>query len=403
MSITTRLGAIGALIVAVGLGLAACQTQGTATKIATSNGDIGPASWLAMPEGDGPFPAVVLMHGCSGTERNTQHQTVWRGLGRHAALLNENGYATLILDSFGPRRITDGCRRPLSYYGVQVGDALAAFDHLAALPFVDRERVGFVGFSLGGGTALRMVHAWGSAKQGRGNFAAYVAYYPYCEPWFGRFDRPVLILIGADDDWTPAVPMPPCSCPECRPGRACGLSRRAPFLRHADSGRVHLRRPHGGGKRRGAQGFAASHAGLLRDASRPGALRPGGVTPCLHPEPQDEPMTPSAFRAFTFDCYGTLIDWESGILQALRARPGIEGDEETLLAAFAPPRAHGAGSRPGAALSARARPCLQGDRGGGRPRGDGRRRGGLRRLDRLTGRPSRTRSRRSPISSSMGS
>ncbi len=46
-------------------------------------------------------------------------------------------------------------------------------------------------------------------------------------------------------------------------------------------------------------------------------------------------MTPSAFRAFTFDCYGTLIDWERGILQALRARAGIEGDDETLLAAFA--------------------------------------------------------------------
>lgn len=46
-------------------------------------------------------------------------------------------------------------------------------------------------------------------------------------------------------------------------------------------------------------------------------------------------MTPSIFRAFTFDCYGTLIDWERGILQALRARPEIEGSDEALLAAFA--------------------------------------------------------------------
>ena len=46
-------------------------------------------------------------------------------------------------------------------------------------------------------------------------------------------------------------------------------------------------------------------------------------------------MNPSAFRAFTFDCYGTLIDWESGILQALRALPGIVADDEALLAAFA--------------------------------------------------------------------
>ena len=46
-------------------------------------------------------------------------------------------------------------------------------------------------------------------------------------------------------------------------------------------------------------------------------------------------MNPSAFRAFTFDCYGTLIDWEQGILRALRALPGIDGDDDTLLAAFA--------------------------------------------------------------------
>ena len=46
-------------------------------------------------------------------------------------------------------------------------------------------------------------------------------------------------------------------------------------------------------------------------------------------------MTPSAFRAFTFDCYGTLIDWEQGMLRALRTLAGIEADDEALLTAFA--------------------------------------------------------------------
>ncbi|MDE0048905.1 MAG: HAD-IA family hydrolase [Rhodospirillales bacterium] len=46
-------------------------------------------------------------------------------------------------------------------------------------------------------------------------------------------------------------------------------------------------------------------------------------------------MSPSAFRAFTFDCYGTLIDWEQGMLRALRALPGIAADDDALLAAFA--------------------------------------------------------------------
>ena len=45
----------------------------------------------------------------------------------------------------------------------------------------------------------------------------------------------------------------------------------------------------------------------------------------------------SAFRALTFDCYGTIIDWERGILAALRpafVRRGIEMQDDDLLEAF---------------------------------------------------------------------
>jgi 2-haloacid dehalogenase len=44
------------------------------------------------------------------------------------------------------------------------------------------------------------------------------------------------------------------------------------------------------------------------------------------------------FDALTFDCYGTLIDWETGILTALRAvlEPhGVELDDDDLLGRFA--------------------------------------------------------------------
>ena len=45
-----------------------------------------------------------------------------------------------------------------------------------------------------------------------------------------------------------------------------------------------------------------------------------------------------AFDVLTFDCYGTLIDWEAGLLAALRpplAARGIEAPADTLLEAFA--------------------------------------------------------------------
>lgn len=202
MSVIARTGAAASLVVVLVLGLAACQTSGTVTSIATGGPGVRIDSWLAKPEGDGPFPAVVLTHGCSGTERNTTHQTVWRGLNQHAALLNENGYVTLIVDSFGPRRITDGCQTGGKYYPLQVDDAYSAFDHLASLPLVDSRRIGFVGQSFGGGTALRLAaEGFGRVTSG---YSAVVAYYPYCSDYFYAFNLPVLILIGADDDWTPA-------------------------------------------------------------------------------------------------------------------------------------------------------------------------------------------------------
>jgi 2-haloacid dehalogenase len=47
-----------------------------------------------------------------------------------------------------------------------------------------------------------------------------------------------------------------------------------------------------------------------------------------------DPLDFGAFEALTFDCYGTLIDWESGILAALRRvleRHGVEAADEELL------------------------------------------------------------------------
>ncbi len=49
-------------------------------------------------------------------------------------------------------------------------------------------------------------------------------------------------------------------------------------------------------------------------------------------------MNLAGFKVLSFDCYGTLIDWESGILTALRPlvrRSGLMLDGEEILATFA--------------------------------------------------------------------
>jgi hypothetical protein len=57
---------------------------------------------LSGPKGDGPFPAIVLLHGCSGLGRANE---VW------TARLVDWGYVVLNVDSFGPRGEAD-CHRP---------------------------------------------------------------------------------------------------------------------------------------------------------------------------------------------------------------------------------------------------------------------------------------------------
>ena len=53
--------------------------------------------------------------------------------------------------------------------------------------------------------------------------------------------------------------------------------------------------------------------------------------------PLDQPLDFDAFDVLTFDCYGTLIDWEAGILAALREPMAANGStftDEELLEAF---------------------------------------------------------------------
>ncbi len=56
------------------------------------------------------------------------------------------------------------------------------------------------------------------------------------------------------------------------------------------------------------------------------------------------------FSTLTFDCYGTLIDWDAGIVAALgpwAARQGLGLDDAALLDAFARAERHQQGAAPG--------------------------------------------------------
>ena len=171
---------------------------------------------LFRPAGDGRHPAVVGLHGCSGMfRRNTKELTplyaAW------AAELTRHGYVLLLVDSLGPRQHGEMCSIQgfdLELYRKRPKDAYAALGYLQAQPFVRPDRVGLVGWSQGGGVSLFTI---GPQRLGRpaalphGDFRAAVAFYPgSCNaqrqptPWSASI--PLLVLLGAEDVWTPSAP-----------------------------------------------------------------------------------------------------------------------------------------------------------------------------------------------------
>jgi dienelactone hydrolase len=155
---------------------------------------------LWRPSGGGPFAAVLVLHGCGGVEA---HYRGW------AARLAGWGYVAAIVDSFAPRHVRSMCNG-FGYPGtnLRAQDAYNAASYLRTLPDIQADRIGAVGFSLGGDVVLQatQVDRVKSNPTAR-PFQAGVAYYPGCNPnppWHVAATD-VLILIGKDDSWTPAA------------------------------------------------------------------------------------------------------------------------------------------------------------------------------------------------------
>ena len=108
-------------------------------------------SYLALPDGPAPYPGVVVIHEASGLNDNI------RGICRRFAA---EGYAALGVDLFEGRNraacmarmFTGGMAGNLSYYGVPA--LKAALGRVAGHPEVDANRIGAIGFCLGGSIVL---------------------------------------------------------------------------------------------------------------------------------------------------------------------------------------------------------------------------------------------------------
>jgi uncharacterized protein len=106
------------------------------SRIATENG-IAYALWL--PEGPGPWPAALILHGAGSRKENHAD---------FARLALANGWAAMTFDARGHGE-SEGAMGPGA-----VGDVVAMFRLLASEPGVDADRVIMRGSSMGGFFAL---------------------------------------------------------------------------------------------------------------------------------------------------------------------------------------------------------------------------------------------------------
>lgn len=165
---------------------------------------------LRKPQGEGPFPALVLLHGCGGGPLTSK-----------AEWLTSLGYVTLEVDSFSRRGVRSVCKDPRGRRAeerrisllTRVLDAYGGLKHLSILPYVDSDRIGLIGWSHGGMTAVLAInnrnegHYW--PKDASLRFGAVAAFYPNCwgvfEEGYRGYYAPLVILIGELDDWTSAT------------------------------------------------------------------------------------------------------------------------------------------------------------------------------------------------------
>jgi dienelactone hydrolase len=180
------------------IGVLACGSNAAADELVkfASAGKGDPIQgYLTRPKGAGPFPAVVLLHTCLGLPKD-------RGsMGERIAGL---GYVALFVDDFSTRGLKETCAVD---FKEATANAYGALVYLSGLSDVDRARIAAVGFSQGGDTALKIAsQPMASAGAGEPAFKATAAFYPPCaNEGDAKLEIPTLILIGAEDEVTPAA------------------------------------------------------------------------------------------------------------------------------------------------------------------------------------------------------
>lgn len=171
--------------------------------------------WVFQPENK-PRATVVALHGCGGLyatvgsrkgQFNARHQAM-------ADMLVGQGYAVVFPDSLTARGVAQLCKQKMNERSIHQRerrrDALATLNWVAAQPWADAARMAVLGWSHGGSAVLSTTDAREpevAAQPVKARLA--IAFYPGCASSLKsgyQPNTPLLMLLGALDDWTPPAP-----------------------------------------------------------------------------------------------------------------------------------------------------------------------------------------------------
>jgi len=159
---------------------------------------------LYKPDGDGPFPVVIALHGCGGLAGPSEPvQPRYRDW---AEQLLKTGHAVLLPDSYGSRELGPQCRaheRRVLARRERVADIMASRQWLLQQSWAERDRISLLGWANGASAMLWAVRPQPPSRKVEPDFRSAIAFYPDCRissglGWSARV--PTLLLIGARDD-----------------------------------------------------------------------------------------------------------------------------------------------------------------------------------------------------------
>ena len=215
---------LGVLVLICALDAAAAQLPDT-VSFPSKDGKTELVGYLFKPQGSGPFPALVMLHGRAGPYSSaakgiyaahtlTQRHKAW------GEFWAERGYLALHVDSFGPRGYAQGFPRnsyknrppAVSEQTVRPLDAYGGLEYLRGRSDVIADRVGVQGWSNG---AMTLLAALADTAPGIGQpspqtgFRAALALYPGCREQEKQNYRPyaplLMLLASEDEEVSPVV------------------------------------------------------------------------------------------------------------------------------------------------------------------------------------------------------